>query len=135
MSSRLSSLSADPRRPDLVMPWDREASKAEAEKAGKTDFTKEIIMLLATALAFAAFFMKLRWCGWASALCVCSYLSHAAAMADFRSLAQIATLAISGLGMVYAKPKMERRAVMKEIYALSQTLHDAGQLDSMPKDL
>eukprot|EP00983_Pelagomonas_calceolata_P117290 1160399-Pelagomonas_calceolata.AAC.2 len=37
---------------------DREASKAEAEKAGKVEFTKEIIMLLATALAFAAFFMK-----------------------------------------------------------------------------
>mmetsp|Transcript_19856 Transcript_19856/g.51644 ORF Transcript_19856/g.51644 Transcript_19856/m.51644 type:complete len:92 (-) Transcript_19856:12-287(-) len=90
MYSRLSSLPADPRRPDLARPWDREASKAEAEKAGKVEFTKEIIMLLATALAFAAFFMKLRWCGWASAVCVCSYLSHAAAMTDIKNLMRIA---------------------------------------------
>jgi len=44
-------------------------------------------------------------------------------------------LAIPALAISYAKPATQRRAVLKEIYAMSQTLQEAGALDALPEGL
>jgi len=101
----MTSLEADPRRPDRIVRCSKLSSvvndDSENIEAGKDDLMSDYMNVLGMVFSMCALMLRVKWCAWVAIYCSCISFANTKYSGDTKQIMSSFMLSISSVAMSY----------------------------------